>query len=87
MKVEAGKGLRKDVHILKVDDPDPFGHRVPEEVVEGDVRGTEETSLGLEGGQRDPGVVRVDAPRPIATRERSTWRLEGVTDLAAMHLI
>jgi hypothetical protein len=48
VEVEAGEGLRKDVHVLAVDHPDLFGHGVPEEVVEGDVRGTEETSLGLE---------------------------------------
>lgn len=49
MEVEAGKRMRKDVYVLVVNHPDPFVHRVPEEVLQGNVRGTEETSLGLEG--------------------------------------
>lgn len=48
MEVEASEGLRKDIHMLVVGHPDLFGHGVPEEVIERDVRGTEETSLGLE---------------------------------------
>jgi hypothetical protein len=48
VKVEAGKGLRKDVHVLEIDHPDSFGHGVPEEVLERDIRGTEDTSFGLE---------------------------------------
>lgn len=49
MEVEACKRMRKDVYVLAIDHPDPFVHRVPEEVLEGNVRGTEETSLGFEG--------------------------------------
>ena len=45
MEVQAGKRMRKDIYVLAVDHPDPFVHRVPEEVLEGNVRGTEETSL------------------------------------------
>jgi hypothetical protein len=49
VEVEAGKRMRKNIYVLEVDHPDPFVHRVPEEVLEGNVRGTEETSLILEG--------------------------------------
>ena len=36
--------------MFAVDHPDPFIHRVPEEVLEGNIRWTGETSLGLEVG-------------------------------------
>jgi len=48
VEVKAGKRMRKDIYVLAVDHPDPFIHMVPEEVLEGNVRGTE-TSLGLKG--------------------------------------
>lgn len=49
MKVEAGERMREDIDVLVVDHPDSFVHSVPEEVLEGNVRGTEEATLGLEG--------------------------------------
>lgn len=49
MEVQAGKRMRKDVYVLEVDHPDPFVHRVPEEVLEGNIRGAKEARLGLEG--------------------------------------
>lgn len=58
MEVKASKRMRKDVDVLVVDHPDPFVHRVPEEVLEGNIRGTEETSLGIEGNA----VLRLSGP-------------------------
>lgn len=58
MEVKASKRMRKDVDMLAVDHPDPFVHRVSEEVLEGNIRGTDETSLGLDGNA----VLRPSGP-------------------------
>jgi hypothetical protein len=82
VEVKAGKRMRKDVYVLEVDHPDSFVHRVPEEVLEGNVRGTEETSLGLEGnaGLRPPGPTYQGLFCEVSTRRAGTINL-------AMHLV
>jgi hypothetical protein len=88
VEVKAGKRMRKDIYVLEVDHPDLFLHRVPEEVLEGNVRGTDETSLGLEGNAflrpsgstvqgllRDPNEAgRYDKPRNAPCLHRFPMR-------------
>lgn len=48
MKVETTERLGENVHMLKVDHPDLTCLRVVKEIIEGDVRGTENTFLIFE---------------------------------------
>ena len=49
MEVEAKERLWEDIYVLAVRQPDVLGHGIPEKVVEGDVRGAEDTGLVSKG--------------------------------------
>ncbi|KAI6162933.1 hypothetical protein EDD17DRAFT_1507424 [Pisolithus thermaeus] len=74
LEVKAGERTRKEVYVLANDGPDLFVHRVPEGVLEGNVQGTQETSLCLEGNagrfqcgsvnERDRGLQEAPSDAP-----------------------